>query len=70
MERILEGAFQGCNGLEEVLVPATVERIEKLAFADCENLKKIILENASGTKVYSGATKGSPNAELTNLSEQ
>lgn len=32
---ICSGAFNGCNGLNSVLIPATVTTIEELAFANC-----------------------------------
>lgn len=37
-----EGAFEG-TGIHEVLLPSTMDRIAKDAFAYCENLKKITL---------------------------
>lgn len=41
--QIKEGAFQGNENLTNVVVPATVNRVEKFAFNDCEKLETVIL---------------------------
>ena len=44
-EEIPEGAFEGCENLEEVILPGYVQKIGKKAFAGCTSLKKIHLPN-------------------------
>lgn len=38
-----QGAFEGCESLNEVILPAGLKRIESATFRDCENLKSIEL---------------------------
>ncbi len=44
VEVIKEGAYEGEALLVRVRVPGTVKKIESRAFADCENLEEVILE--------------------------
>ena len=54
---IEEGAFQECKMLEEVKLPASLERLHQGAFAQCINLQKLIL-NASLKHIDDGAFYG------------
>ena len=52
--------FAGCTGLEEIIIPDTVTRIERKAFSDCINLQKILLsENLTevGDSAFRQCTK-------------
>ncbi|MGN0485428.1 MAG: leucine-rich repeat protein [Lachnospiraceae bacterium] len=40
-ENELWGPFDGCTGLEKILIPSGVTTIHKNAFEDCDNLRKI-----------------------------
>ena len=37
------GAFAGCDSIEVINIPNSVENIEEYAFVDCDNLRKVIL---------------------------
>ena len=45
VKRIGYGAFEGC-GLEEVILPESIKKIESLAFCECEYLKQITIPTA------------------------
>jgi len=47
---ISDGCFFGCSRLEKVVLPPTVTKIEKDAFANCVSLKDICLENVTTIK--------------------
>ena len=42
---IEEDAFEGCDSLTEITIPASVKTIGKLAFRGCSNLKLVHFEN-------------------------
>lgn len=44
------GAFANCENLKEVVLPASVELIDKAAFEGCESLSKINLEKVGDRK--------------------
>ena len=48
-KEIVEWAFENQKHLRSVDIPASVERICSLSFADCENLEKVIIR---GEKVF------------------
>lgn len=53
-----EGAFQGCNVLETVTVPSTVEKIGDNAFRKCAKLKSVVfLTKARRSKRGNGGEK-------------
>ena len=59
-----EYAFKGCDKLEEIIMPNTIETIGAQAFRDCSGLKKINLS----TSLYSIGNKAFANCEsLTEL---
>ena len=45
--RIDAGAFYGCKGLMEVVIPKTVTGINTTAFRDCENMERITVEKGN-----------------------
>ena len=53
-------AFKGDPKIKAVVIPATVRKIGKEAFAKCKNLKKITIKTAylSSKKVGANAFKG------------
>ena len=60
-EGILElpkGIFRSCGKLEQVELPATLEKIDCFAFASCRNLKKIYIPENVTHISYSVFTKG------------
>lgn len=44
-------AFYGCAELEEITIPASVEKVENYAFAECTNLKRVIINTEAVTAV-------------------
>ena len=44
---ISECAFCGCNSLDTITIPSSIEYIEPSAFKYCSNLKEIIFEDES-----------------------
>lgn len=47
--RIIDGAFDGNENLEEVVIPEGVEEIGSKAFRNCYNLKKVVLPKSLRT---------------------
>ena len=41
MKKIPRDAYNNCNGLVNITIPATIEIIESSAFSDCPNLKSV-----------------------------
>ena len=41
VETICQGAFNNAKGIKQVVVPATIKKIESFAFAECKNLKSV-----------------------------
>ena len=37
------GAFQGCTALTELVLPDSIETINRKTFAGCDNLRKIVI---------------------------
>lgn len=56
-------AFTNC-GIEEIVIPYSVKKIEIEAFSNCRNLKKVIVEDSDKYITWKGAQfKGCPNIE-------
>lgn len=55
--KITQRAFEGCNELEYVDIPETINVIENNAFKNCSNLKSVILNN-SDIAISSGTFSG------------
>ncbi len=55
---IAAGAFKGNKKIKNVDIPATVTKLEKNAFKNCKNLKKISFNGDSLTTVGKNALKG------------
>ena len=43
VKNVPESCFYGCDGLTELVIPDTVEKVEKGAFAYCNNLNKVTM---------------------------
>ena len=57
--RIADCLFEGCTGLEQIIIPDTVTSIGDSAFADCVNLKKVIIPDSVteiGKNTFHGCT--------------
>lgn len=67
-EIIGNGAFEGYTNLEEISIPESVKKIEKNAFANCFNLKKIIFSQGL-EEISDGAFYGCSNLEEVILPE-
>ena len=57
-------AFYKCMGLEEIVLPESIERLNYLAFASCPNLQRVILPGDVKIVDESEIFQGSPNAVL------
>jgi hypothetical protein len=44
VEYIGEGVFSRCTGLKEIVIPATVRKIDTYAFTDCTALENIVIK--------------------------
>lgn len=52
-------AFENCNEMTSINIPANVERIDESAFINCKNLKKVDIEkgvNSLGNQVFKNCT--------------
>lgn len=45
IEKLCQGAFQNCTGIEEISIPSSVRNFESYLFYGCSKLKKIQLPN-------------------------
>ena len=62
---VAEGhAFYGCAGLQEIVLPESIERLNYLAFANCPNLQRVILPGDVRIVDNAEIFKNSPNAVL------
>lgn len=64
-----EGAFSGCQTLEEVFIPASVESVSSMTFLFCEHLRRV-LWNATASAVPMGTFQGCEALEEVVLSRQ
>lgn len=60
---ILENTFFALEGLEEVIIPSTVEYVQSGAFVNCESLKKVSFLSKKMKTLYDGTFKGCPALE-------
>jgi len=44
IEKIGDGAFEGCSALSRIVIPSTVREIESRAFADCTSLSEVVIK--------------------------
>ena len=51
-------AYKGDKKIEQVTIGANVKKIGKSAFANCKNLKKIVIKSSSITSIGKDAFKG------------
>lgn len=66
VREIGDGAFLGCAGLAEVIVPTTVTKIGDFVFAFCTNLKSVVLPETV-TEIGDYAFRSCENLEEINL---
>ena len=46
LEKIGWGCFKG-SGLEEIIIPKSVKKIEWIAFSQCKNLQRVVFQEGS-----------------------
>ncbi len=61
---ISDGAFIGCDRLEEITIPENVHTIGEYAFASCSSLSKIVIPE-SVTSIGKGAFRGTSISSIT-----
>ena len=63
---IYDSAFEGCSGLEQIIIPDGVTSIPESTFADCTALKNVILPE-SIKRIETAAFSGCSNLKSVNL---
>lgn len=58
LKNIQRYAFSGCESLQTINIPSTVNYIGEGAFKDCKSLKSLDLSNTSVENIFSETFKG------------